>query len=96
MKMPSAGGDHVRIGVGRAVGRVEGPAGIHAAGQHGEQGEQPADHQQVPAQQVDARETPGPCAPIIIGRKKLPSVAGIDGIRKKNTIITPCRVNSLL
>ena len=35
-------------------------------------------------------------APIIIGTRKLPSVAGIDGIRKKNTIITPCIVNSLL
>ena len=35
-------------------------------------------------------------APIIIGSRKLPSVAGIDGMRKKNTIITPCIVNSLL
>ena len=35
-------------------------------------------------------------APIIIGRTKLPSVAGIDGTRKKNTITIPCIVNSLL
>ena len=35
-------------------------------------------------------------APIIIGTRKLPSVAGIDGMRKKKTIITPCSVNSLL
>ena len=35
-------------------------------------------------------------APIMIGSRKLPSVAGIDGIRKKNTITMPCIVNSLL
>ena len=35
-------------------------------------------------------------APIMIGIRKLPSTAGIDGIRKKNTMITPCMVNSLL
>ena len=34
--------------------------------------------------------------PIMSGTRKLPSVAGIDGIRKKNTMITPCIVNSLL
>ena len=32
-------------------------------------------------------------APIMIGMKKLPSVAGIDGTRKKNTMMTPCMVN---
>ena len=31
--------------------------------------------------------------PIIIGTRKLPRVAGIDGIRKKNTMMTPCIVN---
>ena len=35
-------------------------------------------------------------APIIIGTKKLPSTAGIDGIRKKKTMIMPCIVKSLL
>ena len=35
-------------------------------------------------------------APIMIGIRKLPSIAGIDGIRKKNTMTTPCMVNSLL
>ena len=35
-------------------------------------------------------------APIMIGTRKLPSTAGIDGIRKKKTITTPCSVNSLL
>ena len=35
-------------------------------------------------------------APIIIGTKKFPSTAGMDGIRKKKTIVTPCIVNNLL
>ena len=30
-------------------------------------------------------------APIITGSRKFPSTAGIDGIRKKKTITTPCR-----
>ena len=34
--------------------------------------------------------------PTIIGTRKLPSTAGTDGIRKKNTIFTPCMVNNLL
>ncbi len=32
----------------------------------------------------------------MIGTRKLPSTDGMAGIRKKNTIITPCIVNSLL
>ena len=35
-------------------------------------------------------------APIISGIRKFPSTAGIDGIRKKKIITTPCMVNSLL
>ena len=35
-------------------------------------------------------------APIISGTRKLPSTAGIAGIRKKNTMMTPCMVNSRL
>ena len=35
-------------------------------------------------------------APIISGIRKFPSTAGIDGMRKKKIIITPCMVNSLL
>jgi hypothetical protein len=35
-------------------------------------------------------------APIIIGTRKFPSTAGIDGIRKKNTMITPCIVKRRL
>jgi hypothetical protein len=35
-------------------------------------------------------------APIIRGMRKFPSVAGMDGIRKKKTMITPCSVKSLL
>ena len=35
-------------------------------------------------------------APIISGMRKLPSTAGIDGIRKKKTMMMPCMVKSLL
>ena len=35
-------------------------------------------------------------APIISGTRKLPSVVGMEGIRKNQTITTPCIVNSLL
>jgi len=35
-------------------------------------------------------------APIMMGRKKLPSTAGIDGMRKKKIIATACMVKSLL
>ena len=35
-------------------------------------------------------------APTMIGNMKLPSVAGIDGIKKKNTMMTPCAVNMRL
>jgi len=35
-------------------------------------------------------------APIIMGKKKFPRVAGMEGMRKKKIITTPCIVNSLL
>ena len=35
-------------------------------------------------------------APIISGIRKLPKVAGIDGIRKNQTITTPWMVKALL
>ena len=35
-------------------------------------------------------------APIISGTRKFPSTAGMEGIRKKNTMTWPCMVNSLL
>ena len=35
-------------------------------------------------------------APIINGTRKFPSVEGIDGIRKNQTMMTPCMVKSLL
>ena len=36
------------------------------------------------------------CAPIIIGTRKLPRVAGMDGTKKNQTIMMPCSVNSRL
>ena len=35
-------------------------------------------------------------APIISGIRKLPSVAGTEGMRKKKIITTPCIVKTLL
>ncbi len=35
-------------------------------------------------------------APTINGITKFPITAGTDGIRKKNTIVMPCMLNSLL
>ncbi len=35
-------------------------------------------------------------APIISGTRKLPSTAGIAGMRKKNTMMMPCMVNTRL
>ena len=35
-------------------------------------------------------------APIIIGMRKLPSTAGIEGTRKKKIMMSPCMVKSLL
>jgi hypothetical protein len=35
-------------------------------------------------------------APIMIGSRKFPNTPGMAGMRKKNTIITPCIVNNLL
>jgi hypothetical protein len=35
-------------------------------------------------------------APTMIGIKKFPSTAGMDGMRKKKIIATPCMVKSLL
>ena len=35
-------------------------------------------------------------APIIMGTRKFPSTAGMDGIMKKNTMMMPCMLKSLL
>jgi hypothetical protein len=44
------------VGVGAAVGRVERPAGVDAAEQNRRHGEQPAEHEDVPADEVEARK----------------------------------------
>ena len=48
-----------------------------------------AGDEQIPAQQVEPRKGEVR-APIISGTRKLPSVVGIDGIRKNHTMTTPC------
>ena len=56
---PHGGGHHVGVAVRAAVGRVEGPAGVDAAGQQGIEREQSAEHVDVPAQAGSAWERPG-------------------------------------
>ena len=48
--------NHVGVGVGGAERGVEGPAGIDATAHHGNDGGNRADHVDVPAQQINARE----------------------------------------
>ena len=48
--------DHLGVAEGGAEGRVEGPARVHAAGQHAVQHQDAGDDVQIPAQQIDARE----------------------------------------
>jgi hypothetical protein len=94
-KMASPASTDFRIGEGGAEGRVEGPAGVDAAGQHAVQHHDAADDVEIPAQQVDAGE-----GEILgadhQGTRKLPSTAGMDGMRKKKTMTMPCMVKSLL
>ena len=53
MKTPIAAGITVRVRVHGAERRVEGPAGVDAAGRSRIQSERAADHVDVPAQQVE-------------------------------------------
>jgi hypothetical protein len=50
------GRKHLRGGKRRRIRRIEGPAGVHAAGQQRINGEKGAAHEQIPACQVQARE----------------------------------------
>ena len=50
------GGNHVRMRVGAAEGRIEGPAGIHAAGGNRIQHEAAAGEENIPAHQVQLGE----------------------------------------
>ena len=52
MKIPDGRRHDVGVAVGAAVRRVKRPAGIDAAGQQGIEREQPAQHVDVPAQQI--------------------------------------------
>ncbi len=52
-----AGLDNARVGIIGTEGRVEGPAGVDAAGQHGVQHQNAADDVEIPAEEVNARES---------------------------------------
>ena len=56
MKTPTTVSDHVGVGVDAAVGRVERPAGVDAAGEHRAQHEKAADDEDVPARQIQPRK----------------------------------------
>ena len=53
---PQAGRDHVGVGVGGAVGGIEGPARVHSPADEHEDRERRADHVDVPAREVQPRE----------------------------------------
>ncbi len=53
---PQTRRDHIPVRVRTAERRVEGPAGIHAAGEQHIQGKRAAEHVDVPAQQIDSRK----------------------------------------
>ncbi len=44
------------VRIDAAVGRIESPTGVHAAGNGGADREQAADHVKVPARQIEPRE----------------------------------------
>ena len=90
------GGDDVAVRRRGAVGRVERPAGVDAAAQGRDQREHAAEHVDVPAQQVDAREREILRPDHDRDQEVAERPPGIDGIRKKKTITTPCMVNILL
>ena len=96
MKMPRPAGDHVGVREGRAVGRVERPAGVDAAGDDRVQREDARRACRCTSWRRLSRGKARSFAPIMIGIRKLPSTAGIDGIRKKKTMTMPCMVKSLL
>ena len=60
MKMPSAVGMTLVVDDDGAERRVERPAGVDAAGDERVEREQPAEDVDVPARQVQLRETRGP------------------------------------
>ena len=71
----------------RAERRVERPAGVDAAGEHRDQREQRRRSMKRYQLSRLSRGNARSRAPIISGTRKLPSTAGIDGIRKKKTMI---------
>ena len=88
-------GDNPAVGVGAAVGSIERPTGIDTAEENGSQRKQPSEHEDVPTDQVE-RGNAMSRAPIMIGIRKFPRTLGIEGIKKNQTMITPCKVKSLL
>ena len=96
MKMPTTASDHVALGIVGGERRVEGPAGIDAAGeQRGQQRSAPPAMNRYQLSRLSLGKARSR-APIISGTRKLPSMPGPTGTRKNHTMMMPCMVNSRL
>ena len=86
---------NVPVCVCAGIRRVESPARIHATRNNRPNREYPPIMNKYQLAKL-SRGKATSRAPIINGRRKLPRTVGIEGMRKNQTITTPCRVNSLL
>ena len=84
-----AGREHIWNSNSGAERRVECPAGIHSAASHGVDRQDAADHVEIPAKRLILGKARS-LAPIMMGIRKFAEVAGIEGTRKKNTMMMPC------
>ncbi len=74
--------NHFGVAEGRAEGRVESPAGVDAAGEHAVQHQHAGDDVEIPAQQIDARESQVPGADHQ-RNQKIPQHGGDGGNQEK-------------
>ena len=75
----------IAVGIQRRERRIEGPAGINASSEDGEQRHRAAQHKQIPAQEIEPRkgEVAGPDHERHNGN--FPTWLGMEEIRKDNT-----------
>ena len=95
MNTPIDAEDDMAVGIHGRERRVEGPAGVDAADEQGVEHEGAAEHEQIPAQEIEPRK----CQVARADHQRHEEIAervGIDGMRKNHTITMPCMVNSRL
>ena len=96
MNTPVTASHDIAVGIERRERRVEGPAGIDAAGERSQTASRtPPSMNRYQLRRL-SRGKARSRAPIISGTMKLPSVLGIEGIRKNHTMMMPCMVNRRL